>query len=61
MERVSQGIPIVTSSFVCVFFVTRLVGQGTALIPLLGLFFGALSLGATAALWLARRQRKAAV
>jgi hypothetical protein len=57
MERVSQGISLVTSSFVCLFFATRLVGQGVSIIPLVGLFFGALGLGATGALWLARRQR----
>jgi hypothetical protein len=51
----------IESFFLCVFFATRLVAQGASLIPLVGFFFGALSLGATGALWLEHRSRGAAV
>ena len=61
MGRVNQGITVVTSTFVCLYLGTRMVEQGAAVIPLIGFFFGALGLGATGALWLARRDQRAAV
>ena len=56
MERMRQGISIGLGSFVCIFFAARLVGEGVLIIPLAGFFFGALSLGVTGGLWLARRE-----
>ena len=60
MERLRLGLTIVPSIFVLVFFGSRMVAQGAAVIPLLGFFFAAMALGGTLAEVLLRRQSRAA-
>jgi hypothetical protein len=60
VNRLSQGITLVTSIFACAYFAMRLLGQGAAAVPLLGFFFGAMALGGTVCLWQAQRSRLAA-
>jgi hypothetical protein len=54
-----MSLTLASSTFVVLFLGGRLFAQGAALIPLAGMVFGALAIGATLGAWLTRREMRA--
>jgi hypothetical protein len=56
MGRASMSLTLATSTFGVLFLGGRLFAHGAALIPLVGILFGALAIGATLGAWMTRRE-----